>query len=152
MPHEIRAFRVALDGPFNWQSRQWPIVTINQEPTMTLNADIFREILRQVECHPAQQDGIDLQINGYAAEMISEHVRLLRDAGYLEARTIVKSDREVWKPICLTFLGRDFLDVAIFDMVWDTAKDALRDKQAAVTLDALSTALRSVAHEMLVRP
>ena len=119
---------------------------------MTLNADIVREVLLQVECHRAQQEGIDLQINGQAGETISEHVRLLCEGGYLEARPVGHSAGTVWKPVCLTCLGRDFLDVAIFEMAWITAKDALHDKGGALTLEALSAALRSVAREMLVSP
>jgi len=112
---------------------------------MTLNADIFREVLLKVECQPRHPHGMVLQINGYNAETISEHVRLLRDAGHLEARTVIDSDGELCKPVCLTSLGRTFLDAAIYDMVWETAKDVLREKDSGVTLDALSAALRSVA-------
>jgi hypothetical protein len=126
--------------------------TIKGTSSMTLHADIFREVLLQVECRPRHAPGMDLQINGHNARTISEHVRLLRDAGHLEARIVIDSDGEFCKPVCLTSLGRTFLDAAIYDMVWETAKDALREKDGDVTVDALSAALRSVAPPTLEKP
>jgi hypothetical protein len=134
---------------------QLEIVTIQEArpmTPMTLNADVFREVLRQVDCLQSQSDGLDLQIDGFDAESISQHVRLLRDAGHLEARTVINSDEELCKPVCLTFYGRDFLDAAIYDRVWDADKDVLREKGDEVTLNALSAALKSVACSLLSSP
>jgi hypothetical protein len=119
---------------------------------MTFDADIFREILLRIDYGRSRAEGINVQIDGCDAHTISEHVRLLRDSGYLEAQAVTNGNQEVFKPVCLTRLGRNFLDAAIYDMVWETAKDLLREKGTAFTLDALSSALRIVAPPVLDSP
>jgi hypothetical protein len=57
---------------------------------------------------------------GYSIESIHDHVRLLHDAGLIEADEIVPGQ---WWPERLTWAGHEFLDAARDDKLWkDTRK------------------------------
>jgi len=50
--------------------------------------DLIRRILFEVEEHADGSSWIDLSIDGYNEGTISEHVKMLADAGYIQAKNL----------------------------------------------------------------
>ena len=88
--------------------------------------ELVREILMQVEGGPPGQTWIDVAINGYDKNTIAEQVRLLSEAGYLVAR----DHGDDWKPVCLTWEGKDFLSAAKNKTIWSRAMHGSTSKDA----------------------
>ncbi len=113
---------------------------------MKRDMDIIRETLFQVEARPSAE-GVDLvEIEGHEQEEISYHVKLLRDAGYLEAHDLRTMGPDGFKfaPSALTNAGHDFLDAARDDTVWGKAKAQLARIGGSAPLDVFRSVLTNV--------
>jgi hypothetical protein len=91
-----------------------------------------------------------IRIEDRSAEEISYHVKLLAEAGLVEAgaadsRFTSKepdgSDRikgqKVYSPISLTWQGHDFLDAARDDTIWRKAKSKILESGGGLAFDVL---------------
>jgi hypothetical protein len=83
----------------------------------------------------------NISIAGHTDEDVSFHVRLLKEAGLLDAACIRLNTGEVWKPIAITWDGFEFLEAARSDTHWEKAKSAVREKGLALTLETVKLAL-----------
>jgi hypothetical protein len=106
--------------------------------------ELVREILMQVEGGPPGQTWIDVAINGYDKNTIAEQVRLLSDAGYLVAR----DHGDDWKPVRLTWDGKDFLSAAKNKTIWSGAKRRLERQGARFSLLRLKKAMIAAVKEL----
>ena len=89
---------------------------------MKLDKDLVRDILLAVEAHDEPEGLIALEINVYSAEMVSYHVRLLDEAGLLDALDTGGMNCFKWQPTRLTYNGHEFLDIIRDDEVWKLTK------------------------------
>ena len=81
--------------------------------------------------------------------MVSHHVKLLSEAGYLEAKNLTTKNVFDRRPINLTWQGHDFLDAARDNTLWNKAKKHLGSKVASVTFEVLKTLLVSYSKQEL---
>ena len=94
---------------------------------MILDKDLVREILLAVEKSNHLPIGwMDLDVPGRSKLEVSYHVRLLDEAGFIEAQdlSIASEDGFDWRPKRLTFRGHDFLETVRDNKIWGLTKDA----------------------------
>lgn len=79
---------------------------------MKRDTELFRTILLAVENDETavERGFIDLDIPNHSREKVSEHVRLLREDGHINATDFSSWNAPDWKPVRLTSQGHDFLD------------------------------------------
>jgi DNA-binding transcriptional ArsR family regulator len=113
---------------------------------MKRDMDLIRAILQKVE---SCEDPYGLEhmpeIDGYSRPQISYHMKLLSDAGLVEAQTIdeMGTDCADFMLINLTWQGQDFLDAAKDETLWKKAKETVIKPGASFTFDILLAWLKS---------
>ena len=108
---------------------------------MKRDLELMRAILLNLEEQPYTRGFHQLSIPGRSGEEVSEHVRLLSDAGLIEAVDLSTHDGECWLPTRITNEGYDFLDAARVETLWTRAKKEVLSKTGTVTLEALKVTL-----------
>ena len=116
---------------------------------MKRDMDLCRSILVELENKEQPVGWIDLAIHSYSAEEVSNHVRLLGEAGLIEAQNLTTHGGALWRPKRLTWAGHDFLDAAKNDGVWRKAKSLVLEKTGTLTLELLRMALSEVTKGLL---
>ena len=116
---------------------------------MKRDVDLVRAILLEVESKETPSGWVDLQIADYPKDHVSYHVKILSEAGYLEAQELTTKSGFDWKPINLTWQGHDFLDAARNKSVWQKAKKKVGDKVTSVSFDVLKSILVGIAKQEL---
>ena len=113
---------------------------------MKRDMDLIREILFGVEELPTSPNWRPLEIEGYPPEEISYHIKLLAQAGLIEAQDMTSRGQGLdWRPHSLTWDGHEFLNAARDDNRWKTAKEMVLDKSGCLVFAILQQALmRSV--------
>jgi len=96
---------------------------------MKRDMDLVREILLYAEQHATPSNPCSVKIEGHSEEEVSYHLRLMRDAGLIDARTPGGS---IWAVLGLTWAGHELLDAARDDSRWSKAKKTLADKAGSV--------------------
>jgi hypothetical protein len=91
---------------------------------------------------------IDLSIDGYSDETVSDCVRLLDCFGYIAAASAWTSQGDIWKSARLTWTGSDLLERSRDEIVWARAKEKAAGKIAGCNLTDLKTLLDETADEI----
>jgi DNA-binding transcriptional ArsR family regulator len=114
---------------------------------MKRDMDLIRSILQKVEsCEDANGLEHMPEIDGYSKSQISYHMKLLYDAGFIEAQIVDEMGPGcvadfMW--INLTWTGQDFLDAARDDSLWKKAKETIIKPGASFTFDLLLAWLKA---------
>lgn len=108
---------------------------------MVRDIDLVRKILLEVEKSGSLSRSFSLEIESYTKTEIAYHVKLLNQAGYLEAQHTSTRESEDWDPISLTWLGHEFLDAARDNTIWNKTKSKIGEKLPSVTFDVLKRML-----------
>jgi hypothetical protein len=116
---------------------------------MKRDMDLVRRILLCIEEQPLNYAGIELSIDGWDQESISEHVRMLAKAGYVEAMDVSTYKGADWRPVRMTWEGHDFLDAARNDTLWGKAKSKLADVGIGLSMEVMKATLIALAKEKL---
>jgi hypothetical protein len=77
----------------------------------------------------------NLKIPDRALAIVSYHVKLLHDAGLLEATDLSDLSESCLAPRSLTWTGHEYLDAARNDTVWNKALSTLNDKAPSVPFE-----------------
>jgi len=104
---------------------------------MNRNMSLMREILLAIEASNTTQGVINLELPNQAPEAVSYHVKMLADAGLIEATNLSSMHGFEWKPRSLTWEGHEFLDAARNDTVWNKAMTSLKEKSMTVPFEVL---------------
>jgi hypothetical protein len=112
---------------------------------MKRDMELVRSILQQVESKPpgfsAQWD-----TGAHTQDEFFEHVKLLKDAGLLEADvTPIDRGTVIAYPKRLTWAGHEFLDSIKNDTVWDKVKETVKEKGGAIPFEVLKALAVKVA-------
>ena len=112
--------------------------------------DLARAILLELEKCEFTGGWHDIQVPGYSAQEISYHVRLLNQAGYIDADNVgTMGNPQDWHPKTITWEGHEFLDSARDITRWEKAKALVAEKGAPMTLDILKAVLTQlIRHSM----
>ena len=118
---------------------------------MKRDMDLVRSILLKIE---ASEDdprvGIRLgSFEGHSAIEVSYHVKLLTQAGLIEARDRSTFGGFSWVPQQLTWDGHEFLDAARSDNLWKQAKSIVLKQTGGLSLEVLKSVLINHAKQMV---
>lgn len=114
---------------------------------MKRDLDLIRQILFAVWEHPSVLDdrlGF-LSFDGHTQEEVSYHIKLLAQANLLEAVDETAGDELLFRPVCLTWDGQEFLALARNDTNWEKAKAALGSAAKQISFFAMTEALKQLA-------
>lgn len=106
---------------------------------MKRDMDLFREILLHLE----RQDGRnrfsfnEVDIDGYEFELVSDHILLLIDSGYVEERNVNLPGLTSYSYARMTMQGFDFLESVRDPEIWRHAKGAVAQAKG-FTLEILA--------------
>lgn len=108
---------------------------------MKRDMDLIRKILLEIEANPDPNRWISLSVDGYNPKEISYHVKLLAEAGLIEAKNVSNTINFEWKPICLTWEGHEFLEASRDEGLWEKAKSLILRKGGTLSFEVLKQAL-----------
>lgn len=108
---------------------------------MKRDMDLARRILFEIEKHQEPNGWIPIKIENYRQEEISYHIKLLSQAGLIEAKDMTDSGGFDWKAKSLTWQGHEFLEAARNNTRWSNAKKFILEKGGNLTFDILKSVL-----------
>jgi DNA-binding transcriptional ArsR family regulator len=108
---------------------------------MKLNMDLARSILFELEEYPEPNGWAEIKIANYSQKEISYHIKLLFQAGLIEADDLTDSSGFEWKAKSITWNGHQFLEAARNNSTWNKAKQTILEKGGGLTFDILKTVL-----------
>jgi hypothetical protein len=115
---------------------------------MRRDMDLCRAVLLQLEEREQGAGWVEIEIPGFSYEQITHHIRLLDEAGLIDAENLSNMSGAVWKAKRLTWAGHEFIDAAS-DTVWHKTKTLVREKTGVLTLEALKLGLSEVMKGLL---
>jgi|SRR5690606_17435649 len=95
---------------------------------MKRNMELIRNILFTLEQDENPFKWGPVEINGYDYKEISYHLKLLYQAGLVEAKSVATKDTDIWWAKNLTWSGHEFLDSIRNDSVWKKTKQGIKEK------------------------
>lgn len=101
---------------------------------MKRDLDLIRLLLLEIEKQDEAFSSERLGVPGYDSKQIAYHVRLLKDAEFIEASgdKHLPDGSNTYTIWAITFSGHDYLDAVRQSKVWQRVKDTA--KQAGVSL------------------
>jgi len=102
--------------------------------------DLCRKILEQVEEKSVGVGGVAMDISGsgYSKPEIAYNVKLLAQAGLIEATNLTTLDLGLnWMPRTLTWQGHEFLGAIRNDTVWNKVKETVKEKGGSIPFEVL---------------
>lgn len=119
---------------------------------MKRDMELARKILFALEeCESAWGPGGDLHIDGYSDQDVAYHVKMLSQAGLIEARDVscLGPDGFCWMPGSLTWQGHEFLEASRDDTRWNVTKKKVQDAGGGIVFSVLKDALIEAAKSAL---
>jgi Hypothetical protein (DUF2513) len=114
------------------------------EVLLKRDMDLVRKILLAIEAHPDERLLTEPLISGSSAKVVNYHLRLLYEAGFVEAVTWKGGNKIDFGAIGLTWRGHEFLDTARDETIWQKAKTKLGGALNTVSLAVLQDVLVSL--------
>lgn len=111
---------------------------------MKRDMELARKILFELEaCESAWGPGNDLSINGYSDQEVAYHIKMLYQAGLIEAQDVscIGPDGFCWMPGSLTWQGHEFIEASRDDTRWNAAKKKVQDAGGGIIFSVLKDAL-----------
>jgi DNA-binding transcriptional ArsR family regulator len=119
---------------------------------MKRDMDLIREILLQMESSNNTDDWAKINIADVSKETISYHIKLLYQAGLIEALDASDSANFEWIAKSITWEGHEFLEAARTNSNWQKAKKIITSKGVSLSFEALKIALSFLMKEQLKTP
>jgi hypothetical protein len=95
---------------------------------MQRDVDLIRQILLEIEAHADTRRLVAIRGEGYSSEQVAYHVKLLYEAGLIDAVNVSGMGRLDWRAKSLTWSGHEFLDATRNENVWHRVKAELKDR------------------------
>ncbi len=121
---------------------------------MKRDMDLARAILMEIEnCDDADgSDAVVVTIDGHTEREIAYHVKLLSEAGLLEARDLSASELFVCLPVRLTWFGHEFIDATRKESLWQKAKNVVLEKTGGLTFEAMKMVVTQLLRDAVFSP
>lgn len=108
---------------------------------MKRDMDLARNILFEIEKYPESNGSAQIEIENCSPKEISYHIKLLFQAGLIEADNLTDSSGFEWKAKSLTWEGHEFIEAARNDSRWNSAKKFILGKGGNLTFGVLKSVL-----------
>lgn len=99
---------------------------------MKRDMDLCRAILFEIENSDEVHSFHDISVDGYSEQQIFYHVKLLHDAGLVEAHDGSTMAELRWFAQRLTWTGHEFLDATRDETIWNKAKTRVAGELGSV--------------------
>lgn len=101
---------------------------------MKRDMDLIREILLKIE---SSNENGEFSINGYSDDVIEYHLKLLRDAKFIDDYTVniigeITTGQLTWE-------GNDYLDKVRDNSTWSKTKNIIKEKGLPLIFDTIKT-------------
>ena len=108
---------------------------------MKRNMDLVREILLEIEKQYVSTAIYNLKVEGYDAETIAYHCKILFEAGLISDYKAQYADNTIYSfgVGSLTWVGNDYLDKVRDNSTWRKTKDAIAKKGLPLVFDTIKT-------------
>lgn len=119
---------------------------------MKRNLDLIRHILLIIEDSSSDRLTIsDFITEEYPGNVVSHHLKLLLDCGYIDAvsRNTIGAPYTMFIVHRMTSQGYDYLEAVKDNSIWDKTKTKLLELGGTATLDTVKTISSSIALKML---
>jgi hypothetical protein len=117
---------------------------------MKRNFDLVRSLLLYVEQSPPGQPITGLTQENYETEVISEHMKLLIEEGFLDGRSGRYANGRIHYFVQgLTWKGHDFLDNAKNDTIWKKVMVDAEKKGMSLSMSVLNGLLTKAAEKYM---
>lgn len=119
---------------------------------MQRDMDLCRAILLEIAGHPSPLTSnafLKIEIDGYSQEQIWYHIKLLSQAGLMEAIDYTTQRQAEWLARDLTWQGHEFLDAYRDNTRWQTSKQILQKAVGSLTLEGLKQLIPKLVGEGL---
>ena len=103
-----------------------------------------------LEDSPDVAGGQAITVDGVSDLEVSYHVKLLHDAGLIEAFDFSDQSDFKWVPQRLTWDGHEFLEAARNDTIWAKAKEVMMEKVGGISLDVMKAVLLDLAKKAVI--
>ena len=117
---------------------------------MKRDMDLARAILLALEDSPDVAGGQAITVDGVSDLEVSYHVKLLHDAGLIEAFDFSDQSDFKWVPQRLTWDGHEFLEAARSETIWIKAKQLVTDRVGGISFDVLKAVLVDLAKKAVI--
>lgn len=108
---------------------------------MKRDMDLCREILLEIEGYEGAPGMLELSSEKGSEDYISYHVKLLYEAGLIEAMDASGMNSFKWYPVSLTWQGHEFLDAARDETRWNKAKSKVVSATGGLAFEFLKQSL-----------
>ena len=115
---------------------------------MKRDLGLIRAILLEVEQHQRPTQPTAIMADGYAPEQAAYHVRLLHEAGCVDA-VVSPGDGLAWLVKSLTWQGHELLDATRTDAVWLEVLARMKDRGVAAPLGVVQQLATQIGAAML---
>jgi hypothetical protein len=112
--------------------------------------DLAREILLIMENDDNPYGPSNISIPEIENNVIAYHIKLLYDAGLVEAINASSSSGFHWIPTSLTWEGHEFIDSARNEGIWNKAKERMIKETGGMSLDILKALLTQLASKAVL--
>jgi hypothetical protein len=100
---------------------------------MKRDMELVRKILLETEASDnVPMVWIVLDIEGYQPELVSYHVKIMAQAGLIEAEDLTTLASFEWQPKSLTWDGHEFLETVKNETVWAKTMEVVRGNGGSV--------------------
>jgi len=108
---------------------------------MKRDIELVRKILLEIESKDEPDGWIFPELEGYSEEEVNYHIKIMAEAGLIEARDLSTMNTFEWAAINLTWEGHEFLDASRNDTIWKKSKSIIKDKLGSVSFEVLKSLL-----------
>ena len=111
---------------------------------MKRDMELARAILFELEkCESAWGPPNDFSIEGYSDQEVAYHVKMLHQAGLIEAEdsSSMGPDGFCWSPGSLTWQGHEFLEASRDETRWSSTKKKVQEAGGGIIFSVLKDAL-----------
>ncbi len=110
---------------------------------MKRNMDLVRQILFEIEKCENPWGPNEIEIEGHSGQVVSYHIKLLSQAGLMEAEdaSCMGPEGFSWSAGPLTWEGHEFLDAARDQTIWKKAKSTVLERVGEVPFEVLKELL-----------
>ena len=115
---------------------------------MKRNMELVRQILTQIEERSRGIGQVAIDIPGYTPQEVYYHIKLLHDAGLVEAWDC-SAGSLCWAVKDLTFKGHEFLNPIKNEKVWAGVMQTVKEKAIDLPFAVLTTLATKLAADYL---
>lgn len=117
---------------------------------MKRDIELIKEILIEIEKSGAPNEVVDVDIPEKSQEEISYHIKLMNQAGLVEAEDVSGTGSFQWLPVSLTWQGHEFLDAIRNDTVWSKMKSKIKEQGGSLPFHVIKELAVKFSNELIL--